>query len=152
MECQCLELKPLTLSQKEFYGLALLPHIHVFAFYSFFAYLLPDFLSKDLLISVDIHVLSFVNILQDALISLLPKVADLVGDRDIPVIAAGGIVDARGYVAALALGAQGVCLGTRFHTLHLYIVQLMKNILNYHSLRTFFYHLSNLSFIFIDFG
>ncbi|KAK9943427.1 hypothetical protein M0R45_009034 [Rubus argutus] len=51
---------------------------------------------------------------QDALISLLPKVVDLVGDRDIPVIAAGGIVDARGYVAALALGAQGVCLGTRF--------------------------------------
>lgn len=38
---------------------------------------------------------------------------DLVGDRDIPVIAAGGIVDARGYVAALALGAQGVCMGTR---------------------------------------
>lgn len=52
--------------------------------------------------------------LQDALISLLPKVVDLVGDRDITVIAAGGIVDARGYVAALALGAQGVCLGTRF--------------------------------------
>lgn len=38
---------------------------------------------------------------------------DLVGERDIPVIAAGGIVDARGYVAALSLGAQGVCLGTR---------------------------------------
>lgn len=138
LECQCLELKPLTLSKKELYGLALLLHIRVFVFYSFFAYLLPDFLSKDLLISVDIHVLSIVNILQDALISLLPKVADLVGDRDIPVIAAGGIVDARGYVAALALGAQGVCLGTRFHILHLYIVQLMKNILNYHSLRTFF--------------
>ncbi|XP_048424584.1 (3aS,4S,5R,7aS)-5-hydroxy-7a-methyl-1-oxo-octahydro-1H-indene-4-carboxyl-CoA dehydrogenase isoform X1 [Pyrus x bretschneideri] len=51
---------------------------------------------------------------QDALISLLPKVVDLVGDRDIPLIAAGGIVDARGYVAALALGAQGICLGTRF--------------------------------------
>jgi NAD(P)H-dependent flavin oxidoreductase YrpB (nitropropane dioxygenase family) len=48
------------------------------------------------------------------LISLLPRVVDLVGDKDIPVIAAGGIVDARGYVAALALGAQGVCLGTRF--------------------------------------
>lgn len=44
----------------------------------------------------------------------MPRVVDLVGDRDIPVIAAGGIVDARGYVAALALGAQGVCLGTRF--------------------------------------
>ncbi|KAF3435045.1 hypothetical protein FNV43_RR22132 [Rhamnella rubrinervis] len=51
---------------------------------------------------------------EDALISLLPRVVDLVGDKDIPVIASGGIVDARGYVAALALGAQGVCLGTRF--------------------------------------
>lgn len=51
---------------------------------------------------------------QDSLISLVPRVVDLVGDRDIPVIAAGGIVDGRGYVAALALGAQGVCLGTRF--------------------------------------
>ncbi|KAB1206857.1 putative nitronate monooxygenase [Morella rubra] len=51
---------------------------------------------------------------QDSLISLLPGVVDLTGDRDIPVIASGGIVDARGYVAALALGAQGVCLGTRF--------------------------------------
>lgn len=38
---------------------------------------------------------------------------DLVSDCGIPVIAAGGIVDARGYVAALALGADGVCLGTR---------------------------------------
>ncbi|XP_061364692.1 uncharacterized protein LOC133308111 [Gastrolobium bilobum] len=51
---------------------------------------------------------------QEGVISLVPRVVDLVGDRDIPVIAAGGIVDARGYVAALALGAQGVCLGTRF--------------------------------------
>ncbi|WCJ18733.1 Aldolase-type TIM barrel family protein [Euphorbia peplus] len=51
---------------------------------------------------------------QEGLISLLPRVVDLAGDHDIPVIAAGGIVDARGYVAALALGAQGVCLGTRF--------------------------------------
>jgi len=50
------------------------------------------------------------------LISFLPRVVDLVGDKDIPVIASGGIVDARGYVAALALGAQGVCLGTRFGT------------------------------------
>ncbi|XP_062077090.1 uncharacterized protein LOC133781983 [Humulus lupulus] len=51
---------------------------------------------------------------QDALFPLLPRVVDLVGDKEIPVIAAGGIVDARGYVAALALGALGVCLGTRF--------------------------------------
>ncbi|MFL6679621.1 MAG: NAD(P)H-dependent flavin oxidoreductase [Burkholderiaceae bacterium] len=32
----------------------------------------------------------------------------------IPVLAAGGIADARGLVAALALGAEGVCMGTRF--------------------------------------
>lgn len=51
---------------------------------------------------------------QDSLFSLVPRVVDLVRDRGIPVIAAGGIVDERGYVAALALGAQGVALGTRF--------------------------------------
>lgn len=51
---------------------------------------------------------------QEGLISLLPRIVDLAADRNIPVIAAGGIVDARGYVAALALGARGVCLGTRF--------------------------------------
>lgn len=51
---------------------------------------------------------------QDGLITLVPRVVDLVHGKNIPIIAAGGIVDARGYVAALALGAQGVCLGTRF--------------------------------------
>ncbi|GAV65340.1 NMO domain-containing protein [Cephalotus follicularis] len=51
---------------------------------------------------------------QEGLVSLVPRVVDLVGDKGVPVIAAGGIADARGYVAALALGAQGVCLGTRF--------------------------------------
>ena len=45
------------------------------------------------------------------LFSLIPQVADHV---DIPVVAAGGIVDARGMVAAMALGASGVQLGTRF--------------------------------------
>ncbi|XVF44797.1 hypothetical protein PTKIN_Ptkin02bG0152900 [Pterospermum kingtungense] len=55
---------------------------------------------------------------QDGLISLLPRVVDLVGDQDIPIIAAGGIVDARGYVAALALGAKGICMGTRFLATH----------------------------------
>jgi len=45
------------------------------------------------------------------LVSLLPHVVDTV---DIPVIAAGGIVDARGLVAAFSLGAEGVQLGTRF--------------------------------------
>ena len=45
------------------------------------------------------------------LFSLIPQVVDVVS---IPVIAAGGIADARGVVAAFALGAEGVQLGTRF--------------------------------------
>jgi len=45
------------------------------------------------------------------LFSLIPQVADAIS---IPVIAAGGIVDARGVVAAFCLGAEGVQLGTRF--------------------------------------
>jgi enoyl-[acyl-carrier protein] reductase II len=43
---------------------------------------------------------------------LVPQVADVAGD--IPVLAAGGIADGRGLAAAVALGAQGVCMGTRF--------------------------------------
>lgn len=43
--------------------------------------------------------------------SLVPQVCDVV---TIPVIAAGGICDGRGFVAALALGAIGVQMGTRF--------------------------------------
>ena len=43
---------------------------------------------------------------------LIPLVCDAV--PDVPVIAAGGIADARGVRAALAPGAQGVWLGTRF--------------------------------------
>ncbi len=42
---------------------------------------------------------------------LLPQVVDAV---DIPVIAAGGFFDGRGLVAALAYGAQGIAMGTRF--------------------------------------
>jgi enoyl-[acyl-carrier protein] reductase II len=42
---------------------------------------------------------------------LVPLVADHV---NIPVVAAGGVADSRGYRAALALGAQGVQIGTRF--------------------------------------
>lgn len=44
-------------------------------------------------------------------LALIPQVVDAV---KIPVIAAGGIVDARGMAAALCLGAQGVQMGTRF--------------------------------------
>ncbi|WP_407555594.1 NAD(P)H-dependent flavin oxidoreductase [Streptomyces sp. Pv4-95] len=42
---------------------------------------------------------------------LLPQVVDAV---DIPVIAAGGFRDGRGLIAALAFGASGVAMGTRF--------------------------------------
>ena len=43
--------------------------------------------------------------------ALIPQIVDAV---DIPVIAAGAIIDGRGLAAALALGAQGVWMGTRF--------------------------------------
>ncbi|WP_461156379.1 NAD(P)H-dependent flavin oxidoreductase [Saccharopolyspora tripterygii] len=42
---------------------------------------------------------------------LIPRAAD---ELTIPIIASGGIADARGLVAALALGADGVNMGTRF--------------------------------------
>ncbi|MBI2166065.1 MAG: nitronate monooxygenase [Chloroflexi bacterium] len=41
----------------------------------------------------------------------LPQVVEAV---DIPVLACGGIADGRGFVSALALGAEGVRMGTRF--------------------------------------
>lgn len=44
---------------------------------------------------------------------LLPQVVDVVQGR-IPVIAAGGFFDGRGLVAALAYGAAGIAMGTRF--------------------------------------
>jgi len=44
-------------------------------------------------------------------LALVPQVVDAVR---IPVVAAGGIVDGRGVIASLALGAQGVIVGTRF--------------------------------------
>lgn len=43
--------------------------------------------------------------------ALIPQVADGV---EIPVVAAGGIADGRGYAAALMLGAEGIQMGTRF--------------------------------------
>lgn len=57
---------------------------------------------------------SFLRPAEDSLtgtLSLVPQVVDLV---NIPVIAAGGIADARGVVAALALGAEAVQMGTVF--------------------------------------
>ena len=44
--------------------------------------------------------------------TLVPQIVDVVSP--LPVLAAGGVVDARGVAAALVLGAAGVLLGTRF--------------------------------------
>jgi nitronate monooxygenase len=57
---------------------------------------------------------SFLRPAEDSLtgtLALVPQIVDLV---DVPVIAAGGIGDARGVVAALALGAEAVQMGTAF--------------------------------------
>lgn len=45
-------------------------------------------------------------------LALIPQVVDAV--RPVPVVAAGGIADGRGFAAALALGAEGINVGTRF--------------------------------------
>ena len=47
-------------------------------------------------------------------LSTFVLVREAVEETDLPVIAAGGIADAQGLVAALALGAEGVQMGTRF--------------------------------------
>ncbi|MCH8132905.1 MAG: nitronate monooxygenase [Deltaproteobacteria bacterium] len=52
---------------------------------------------------------------QVAGIALIPQIVDAV---DIPVLAAGSIVDGRGLAASLAFGAQGVWMGTRFIASH----------------------------------
>src|ERR1700688_609965 len=57
---------------------------------------------------------SFLRAAEDSLtgtLSLVPQVVDIV---DVPVMAAGGIADARGIIAALALGAEAVQMGTVF--------------------------------------
>lgn len=57
---------------------------------------------------------SFLQLSEDSLtgtMALVPQVVDVV---NLPVVAAGGIGDARGIVAAFALGAEGVQMGTAF--------------------------------------
>src|SRR6195256_481979 len=57
---------------------------------------------------------SFLRSAEDSLtgtFSLVPQIADMI---NVPVIAAGGIADARGVIAALALGAEAVQMGTVF--------------------------------------
>jgi len=57
---------------------------------------------------------SFVRAAEDSLMGTLSLVPQIVDNVDVPVIAAGGIGDARGVVAVLALGAEGVQMGTVF--------------------------------------
>ena len=42
------------------------------------------------------------------------KAAKVCAEYGVPVLAAGGVADGKGLAAALALGAQGVVMGTRF--------------------------------------
>jgi nitronate monooxygenase len=51
----------------------------------------------------------------ESLFSLVPRIVARVG---VPVLAAGGIVEGKGLVDALALGAQGVVIGTAFMATH----------------------------------
>ncbi len=60
------------------------------------------------------HRPSFLRPAEDSLVGTLALVPQMVDAVDIPVIAAGGIADGRGVAAALALGAQGVQVGTAF--------------------------------------
>jgi enoyl-[acyl-carrier protein] reductase II len=52
-----------------------------------------------------------------ATMALVPQVVDAVEGK-VPVVAAGGIFDGRGLVAAMALGADGVWIGTKFIATH----------------------------------
>jgi enoyl-[acyl-carrier protein] reductase II len=51
-------------------------------------------------------------------VSTLPLIPQVVDAVKVPVVAAGGFADARGFLAALALGASGVQIGTRFIATH----------------------------------
>jgi enoyl-[acyl-carrier protein] reductase II len=66
---------------------------------------------------------------QIASFPLVPQCVDAVGDK-VPVVAAGGIYDGRHLAAALALGADGVWVGTRFiATPEAYGVHAYKDVL-----------------------
>jgi len=57
---------------------------------------------------------SFLRAAEDSVTGTFSLVPQIAGVVDVPVIAAGGIADARGVIAALALGAEGVQMGTVF--------------------------------------
>src|ERR1700745_3664668 len=57
---------------------------------------------------------SFLRAAEDSLTGMLSLVPQITDKVKVPVIAAGGIADGRGVIAALALGAEGVEMGTVF--------------------------------------
>lgn len=59
-------------------------------------------------------VISLLPEVRDGLVAAGRKTKDDDDEREIPLVAAGGIVDGRGVAASLALGAVGVVMGTRF--------------------------------------
>ncbi|KAA0021836.1 NAD(P)H-dependent flavin oxidoreductase [Antrihabitans cavernicola] len=66
----------------------------------------------------------------------VPAVVDIAGS--VPVLAAGGIADGRGLAAALALGASGALIGTRFQATHEALIpaQVGKAIVDAHGSET----------------
>ena len=59
---------------------------------------------------------SFIDAKQEGLVGLMSLIPQVVDHVTIPVIAAGGIMDARGLMASICLGAKGVQMGTAFLT------------------------------------
>lgn len=57
---------------------------------------------------------TFIGSASDGLIGLMAFIPQLIDQIQIPVIASGGIMDARGIIASMALGASGVQMGTAF--------------------------------------
>jgi nitronate monooxygenase len=76
---------------------------------------------------------TFIGEVADNLRGNFTLIPQLVDEVDLPIVAAGGIMDARGIVAALLLGAQAVQLGTAFLTTteagtHSKVKQLLLNL------------------------
>ncbi|PGS49425.1 nitronate monooxygenase family protein [Bacillus sp. AFS041924] len=59
---------------------------------------------------------NFINDSEESLIGLMSLIPQVVDHVNIPVIAAGGIMDGRGLIASLSLGAKAVQMGTAFLT------------------------------------
>lgn len=59
---------------------------------------------------------NFIHGFQESLVGLMSLIPQVVDHVSIPVIAAGGIMDGRGLIASLCLGAKGVQMGTAFLT------------------------------------